>query len=274
MKKRVMLYFGSFNPIHRGHIALSEYILDRNLADEVVLIVSPQNPLKSNKSLAPEHERFAMAELATKESRYPNGIKPSVIEFLLERPSYTINTLNHLTENYGEQMEFSVLIGADNLAIFDPWKEWEMILKSYTIYVYPREGYNIELYLDRVKVLQDAPMQNYSSTEVREAIQQGKDVSKMAHNTVIEHIAKNKLWRAESDIERLNRTISTTQNDAERVTALIERGKWYHRHNEWGKALNDFNAAIEIEPTNHEAIEFVTIIQEILKYRYIDIHNP
>lgn len=108
-----MLYFGSFNPVHRGHIALAEYVVERDLCDELIMVVSPQNPLKQSGDLAPELERFAMAEIACGGSKYPDRIKPSVIEFMLERPSYTINTLRHLTSEYGSQMSFSVLMGGD-----------------------------------------------------------------------------------------------------------------------------------------------------------------
>ena len=98
-KKRMMLYFGSFNPVHRGHIALAEYAIDNNLCDEVAMIISPQNPFKESWAQAAEMDRYAMMEIACRNSRHPEKILPSVIEFLLEKPSYTINTLRHLTEN-------------------------------------------------------------------------------------------------------------------------------------------------------------------------------
>ena len=90
--KRVMLYFGSFNPVHKGHIALAEHVIDRQLCDEVVLVVSPQSPYKEAGELAPELDRFEMAEIACAASKYPERIKPSVVEFLLPKPSYTIDT--------------------------------------------------------------------------------------------------------------------------------------------------------------------------------------
>ena len=108
-----MLYFGSFNPIHKGHIALAEYAIEKGLCDEVVLVVSPQNPLKPAGQQAPELDRFSMAETACAASKYPDKIKPSAIEFMLDKPSYTIHTLRHLTENYGTQMRFSILMGDD-----------------------------------------------------------------------------------------------------------------------------------------------------------------
>lgn len=190
-----MLYFGSFNPVHLGHIALAEYVVEQSICDEVVLVVSPHNPLKDSQTLAPEFERFTMAEIATAESRYPDKIKASVIEFLLEKPSYTINTLNHLVDNYGEGIEFSILIGADNLENFDKWRSYEQILDRFKVYVYPREGIEITKFLDRVEVLESAPLHNFSSTSVREAFIRGESVSNMIHPLVEEHIIKSKIWR-------------------------------------------------------------------------------
>ena len=137
MKKNVLLYFGSFNPVHRGHIALAEYAVERGLCDEVVLVVSPQNPLKEAAGLAPELSRFEMAEAACAASRYPDRIKASAVEFLLDRPSYTIRTLEYLEEHHGADMRFSLLMGADTAATLSRWLENDRIVGRYTIYVYP-----------------------------------------------------------------------------------------------------------------------------------------
>ena len=114
--KRVALYFGSFNPIHKGHIALAEWVVEQGLCDELIFIVSPQNPLKEQKELAPEFSRYEMCEMACQASRYPDRIKVSAVEFVLEKPSYTINTLRYLRENFGAEMQFSILLGADNVS--------------------------------------------------------------------------------------------------------------------------------------------------------------
>lgn len=111
-----MLYFGSFNPVHRGHIALAEYVVGQGLCDEAVLVVSPQSPYKQAAELAPEMDRFEMAEIACAASKYPERIKPSVVEFLLPKPSYTIDTLRYLKENFGSGMQFSILMGSDQIA--------------------------------------------------------------------------------------------------------------------------------------------------------------
>ena len=117
--KRVMLYFGSFNPIHKGHIALAEYAVEKGLCDELVLVVSPQSPYKQAEELAPEMDRFEMAEAACAASRYPDRIKPSVVEFLLPKPSYTIDTLRSEVERIwakGNIIVFDVdVIGGINL---------------------------------------------------------------------------------------------------------------------------------------------------------------
>ena len=110
-----MLYFGSFNPIHNGHIALAEYVIEQGLCDMVTLIISPQSPYKLEAEQVAELARFEMAELACQGSKYPDRITPSAIEMLLEKPSYTINTLRYLEEVAGDRMEFSILMGGINL---------------------------------------------------------------------------------------------------------------------------------------------------------------
>ena len=158
--KRVMLYFGSFNPIHKGHIALAEYAVEKGLCDELVLVVSPQSPYKQAEELAPEMDRFEMAEAACAASRYPDRIKPSVVEFLLPKPSYTIDTLRYLAENLGADMEFSILMGADQIERLDGWKEYDRILE-YPVYVYPRRGERVDRFPGRITVLEDAPLQDF-----------------------------------------------------------------------------------------------------------------
>ena len=268
--KRVMLYFGSFNPIHRGHIALAEYVIDAKLCDEVVIIVSPRNPLKEVKDLAPEMDRFEMVETATRASRYPDRIKPSVIEFLLERPSYTINTLRHLSANYGEKSQFSILMGGDIIPQFNKWRNFEEILDSYPIYVYPRRGERIELYLDKINVMNSAPLQNYSSSDVRKALTDGEEVAQMLHPDVEKYIAQKHLWRPKGALAELNAQIKSEPT----IERYIERGKFHYRANDFGKALNDFNRALAIDSTNSEATEFKCMIEEIFEFRHIDIYNP
>lgn len=271
MKKRMLLYFGSFDPIHNGHVALAEYALDRDLADEVALIISPQNPFKKDLLQTPEFMRFEMAELACTASRYKGKIRPSAVEFVLEKPSYTINTLDYLVENHGEDMELSIITGSDIWARFDEWKDYQRILDEYKIYVYPRKGYAVEKFADRVTILEDAPFVEYSSTEVRGRVERGESIADMVAKPVADYIHNNQLWTVAGDIVRLT---SMIESGGERAELYIERGKRYYRYNEWGKAINDFNAAKRLDPQNEEASQLYDMIYEILSFRYKDIYNP
>lgn len=269
--KNVVLYFGSFNPVHRGHIALAEWVAEHVDCDEVVLVVSPQNPLKPDDALAPELNRFEMAELACARSRFPERIKPSVIEFLLEKPSYTINTLRYLTQNYGREMRFSILMGADLIPQLERWRDYREILDNYPLLVYPRKGCEVTQYRDRITYLADAPLYDYSSTEVRRAVEQGDDVTHMLVPEVLNYIREKRLWDPVRYAEQLTVRIGEEPQNA---ALLVERGRWYYRRNEWGKALNDFNRALGIEPCHREARQYAEQINEILAFRYKDIYNP
>ena len=271
MKRRMMLYFGSFNPVHNGHTALAEWVVERGLCDELVLVVSPQNPLKPNSMLAPETDRFEMAELACAASKYPEKIKPSVVEFLLERPSYTIDTLRWLEENFGAQMEFSILMGTDLVNTLDRWREYESIVGRYPIYVYPRRGYEVEKFADRIHLLADAPTFDFSSTEVRRTLQQGGDAGRMVTPAVLGYIRQKGLWSAEGYVRSLDERIVADPADAE---ALMERGRLHYRRNEWGEALNDFGRVVELQPDHTEARQMKEMIYEILQFRYTDLYNP
>lgn len=269
--KRVMLYFGSFNPIHRGHIALAEYAIEQNLCDDLIMIVSPQNPLKESSELAPELERFTMAELACGGSKYPDNIKASVIEFMLPKPSYTINTLQHLTTEYGSAMSFSILVGGDIIEQFEKWHDYQKILDNYPIFVYPRTGERVEKYLDRITLLQDAPALDVSSTGVRLALMRGEDTSNMIAPEVAKHIKEQGFWSEESYFELLSKKI---EDEPENIEHYIERAKWHYKRNGWGEALNDFNRALKLEPDNKVANEMAKMAHEILEFRYTDIYNP
>lgn len=192
--KRTLLYFGSFNPVHRGHIALAEYAIATDIADQVILIVSPQNPHKQSADLAAEFSRYEMCTAACQASKYPEQILVSAVEFTLPRPSYTIDTLRFLSENFGDQMSFSILMGADNIARFDQWKEYEQILASYPILVYPRPGYAVEKFADKITYLADAPLFDFSATDVRNALSADQPISEMVCPEVERYIKSNKLW--------------------------------------------------------------------------------
>ena len=193
--KRVALYFGSFNPIHKGHIALAEWVVEQGLCDELIFIVSPQNPFKEQEGLAPEFSRYEMCELACKASRYPEQIKVSAVEFVLEKPSYTINTLRYLRENFGAEMKFSILMGADNIENFDKWREYEEILRDYSLLVYPREGYSVEKFADKITFLENAPLFDFAATDIRKAIAEGVDFRDKLSAEVAHYIIQNHLYK-------------------------------------------------------------------------------
>ena len=270
-KKRMMLFFGSFNPVHNGHMVLAEYAVERGLCDEVAMIISPQNPFKQSMDLAAEMDRYSMVEAACKNSRYPEQIKPSIIEFLLEKPSYTINTLRHLSENYGDVMEFTILMGSDLINTLPKWREAEEIMAGYDIYVYPRPNVPMTFSTDRTTFWADAPQCAYSSTEVRDRLERGDDVSQMIDKEVREYIRGRGLWTLASKITSLTSAISQSPEKAE---LYLERGQCYFRKNEWGSAINDFRKAEELAEDKTEARQYIEMAEEILEYRYKDIYNP
>lgn len=165
---QIAIFGGSFSPIHLGHIALIEEVLKQELADEVWLIVSPQNPLKSSNSLWDDELRLKLAELATKDM---SGVRVCDIEFRLPRPSYMAKTLQELRNTHPEH-QFLLLIGEDNLDVFDRWYHYEEILEKHELIVYPRAGSNggnTTLKGARYRLL-NARLHNISSTEIRERL--------------------------------------------------------------------------------------------------------
>lgn len=167
---KVGIYGGSFNPVHFGHVGLAKWVMEHTDLDELWLLVTPNNPLKPTGILAPEEDRLAAVSEAVKDIPH---VKASNFEFGLPRPSYTANTLRELQKAYPED-EFTLVIGEDNLAIFDQWKEYEFIASNFRIFVYPRKGSSkiedcrlkIEDFLSLV-YLKGAPLFDISSTSIR-----------------------------------------------------------------------------------------------------------
>ena len=167
---KVGIYGGSFNPVHFGHVGLAKWVIEHTDLDELWLLVSPNNPLKPAGILAPEEDRLAAVREAVKDIPH---VKASDFEFGLPRPSYTANTLRELQKAYPED-EFTLVIGEDNLAIFDQWKENEFIASNFRIFVYPRNLNNqsipsIPSILNNPNMvyLKDAPLFDISSTAIR-----------------------------------------------------------------------------------------------------------
>ena len=172
-KKRVAIFGGSFNPIHNGHIALARSVVRQGLAEEVWLLVSPQNPLKQQNDLVDEQVRLTLAQKALEREAH---IKVSDFEFSLPRPSYTWKTLQALSKAY-PAYEFELLVGADNWKVFDKWAHYEDILSHYSLLIYPREGYDINATsLPANATMIDAPLFPISSTDIRHMVHEGKDI--------------------------------------------------------------------------------------------------
>lgn len=171
---RTAIFGGSFNPIHRGHIALADFVVQGGWTDEVWLLVSPQNPLKAAAGLLPEQLRLALAQQATENY---DRIKVSDFEFHLPRPSFTYKTLAALRESHPDR-SFQILIGADNWSCFNRWAHHEELLRDYELLVYPREGYDIHTASLPPNVrFVPAPLFPFSSTQLREMLLRGEDLS-------------------------------------------------------------------------------------------------
>lgn len=174
--KRIALFGGSFNPIHRGHVGLAEYVVGHGMTDELWMMVSPQNPLKATPELMDEQFRLELVRMAVK--TVP-GVMASDFEFSLPKPSYTYDTLKALHDAF-PNYTFLLLIGADNWLCFDKWYRAEDILKEHELLVYPRKGYSIDVgTLPRSVRCIDAPLFPWSSTQVRQAILENQDVSQI-----------------------------------------------------------------------------------------------
>lgn len=191
---KIGVYSGSFNPVHFGHIALVDYIIAQGIVDEIWLIRSPQNPLKSSATLLSDDHRAAMLELAIVGHE---GLKINTIEDHLPKPNYTVNTLRALQEQHPDD-EFHLIIGADNWEIFDRWREWGEIVSTFHLIVYPRPGYRYPQVdagqYPNVQVV-DAPQFDISSTEIRERYKKGESISHLVAPDVLTYINQNKLYK-------------------------------------------------------------------------------
>ncbi|MDN3585559.1 nicotinate (nicotinamide) nucleotide adenylyltransferase [Pedobacter aquatilis] len=182
---KIGLFFGSYNPIHTGHLIIANYMANHTELDEVWLVVSPHNPLKEKSGLANMYDRLEMATLATQNA---TNIKVSNIEFNLPQPSYTIDTLTHLMERYPNN-KFVLIMGADNLVSFKKWKNYEILLKDYEIFVYPRPGADVAEWENHPSItFTKTPLMEISSTFIRKAISDNKNVQFFLPDKVIDFI--------------------------------------------------------------------------------------
>ena len=189
---QIAIFSGSFNPIHLGHQKLAEYLLDKNFVDEVWFVVSPLNPLKDQVQQFDKRVRMDMVLVAVGNN---NRMRVSDVEFAMPVPSYTIDTLKKLTELY-PQHQFSLIIGSDNAVIFDQWKDYRQILETYPVLVYPRKGYDFSTVASQYPQMQllDTPLYDISSTQIREMLRKGEDVSAWLHPEVMEYIEEKRVY--------------------------------------------------------------------------------
>jgi nicotinate-nucleotide adenylyltransferase len=187
------LFFGSFNPIHVGHLIIAQNLINDTKLEQVWMVVSPHNPLKEKSTLARDYDRFHLVQLATEDNP---KIKASNIEFSLPKPSYTIDTLTYLQEKHPEH-QFAIIMGGDNLISLPKWKNYELILRDYPIYIYKRPNYNTDnIYFTNAKItFVDAPLLDISSTKIRELIKSGKSIQYMVPEKVLDELMSLKMYK-------------------------------------------------------------------------------
>ncbi len=192
MGKHIGLFFGSFNPVHTGHLIIANYMVEHTDMDEVWMVVSPHNPFKQRSDLAHEKDRYKMIQLALSNHK---KIKASNVEFNLSKPSYTINTVKHLTTTHPNHL-FSIIIGSDNLKRLPNWKSAKSLIRNHKFYVYKRSGYQLGTWKDHNHVLLlKAPVLNISATYVRSQIAKEKSIDFLVHDSVKDYIVKKTLYQ-------------------------------------------------------------------------------
>lgn len=188
---KVGLFFGSFNPIHMGHLIIAQAALNETDLHRIWMVVSPQNPLKAKKNLLSEYHRLRMVELAL--GGHPE-IHASNVEFLLPKPSYTIDTLLHLDEKY-PSYDFSIIMGEDNLKHIHRWKNFEALLRHYPVHVYPRLGYEGNHFERYPQVSRfEMPLLDISATRMRNMLKEGKSIRYLTPDNVFHYIEENTLY--------------------------------------------------------------------------------
>lgn len=194
---KVGLYFGSFNPIHNGHLIIAQHILNETDLAQVWFIISPQNPFKQQKHLLNEYDRLHLVNLAIQKTA---AMKAVDIEFRLPKPSYTTTTLAYLEEKY-PQHQFTIIMGSDSLQNLDKWKNAETIMNNYPIHVYTRQGFPaIQPNVKQLTVLQ-APLLEISATHIRELIQQGKSIRYLVPDIVCDEIESAGYYKLKNPAE-------------------------------------------------------------------------
>ncbi len=188
---KIGLYFGSFNPVHQGHLIIANYIINNTGLNQVWFVVSPQNPLKNSSALLNEYHRLHMVNIAIEDEP---KLRTSTVEFKLPKPSFTIDTLVYLNEKY-PQHQFSVIMGSDSFKNIDKWKNYQLLLKNYPIYIYKRPGFEITNTLGADLNVLEAPLLDISSTRIRDMIKTKKSIRFLVPDLVKEEIERNGYYR-------------------------------------------------------------------------------
>lgn len=192
MTKEIGLFFGSFNPVHVGHMIIANYMATNTDLDEVWMVVSPHNPLKAKKTLAKDYDRLHLVRLAIGDNQL---LRASDVEFGLPKPSYTVDTLTYLQEKY-EDYNFNLIMGGDNLASLHKWKNYEVLLRDYHIYVYQRPTYDLgELSTHEHVTILEAPLLQLSASYIRSCIREGKSIQYLVPDAVHHHLEETGIYQ-------------------------------------------------------------------------------
>lgn len=185
------LYFGSFNPVHIGHLIIANYVLNNTNLQELWFVVSPQNPFKNANGLLNEHHRLYLIQLAIEGE---TKLKASNIEFKLPKPSYTVNSLQYLKEKYPTK-NFSIIMGSDGFQNIHKWKNHEVILQNYPLYIYKRPGFQIKPNIPGNITVLEAPLLQISSTYIRQLIKEKKSIKYLVPDVVKDEIELNNYYK-------------------------------------------------------------------------------
>lgn len=188
---KIGLYFGSFNPVHVGHLIIANHLTNNTDLKQVWMVVSPQNPLKPSASLLNEYDRLHLCRTAVEGA---NSIKISTVEFKLPKPSYTVDTLVYLTEKFPNH-EFSVVMGSDSFGNLSKWKNFEVIIKNHPLYIYNRPGFPVDNTIGATITIVDAPLLEISSTHIRKLIKDGKSIRYLVPDIIKDEIEKNNYYK-------------------------------------------------------------------------------
>lgn len=188
---KIGLYFGSFNPIHVGHLIIANHVINSTALQQVWFVVSPQNPLKQSASLLNEYHRLHLVQLAIEGEIH---LKANNVEFQLPKPSYTIDTLTYLAEKY-PNYEFSIIMGSDSLQNIEKWKNYKQLLKNHFFFIYNRPGFDVsDNLLPNMQMLQ-APLLEISSTSIRHLIKEKKSIKYLVTDSVKKEIENNNYYK-------------------------------------------------------------------------------